>query len=331
MSKYRVFVTRKIPEKALHLLQERFEVDIWPGEQPPPKSTLIEKVKTIDGLLPLLTDPIDNEVLSTGKNLQVVCQMAVGYDNIDVAEATQRGIYVTNTPGVLTETTADYAFTLLMVTARRIVEADKWVRAGNWNVSWGPMMFLGGDIHGKTLGIIGLGRIGTEVARRATGFGMKVIYNDQVRNPELEQTLMLQYMELERLLQEADFVSLHVPLTKETHHLIGEKELNLMKKTAYLINTSRGPVIDEEALFRVLSEGIIAGAGLDVFVEEPISRDNPLLALGNVTFSPHIASASIETRTKMAEMAVTNMIEFFEGHTPPNLVNPEVLKIKPLK
>jgi len=257
--------------------------------------------------------------------------MAVGYDNIDVAEATQRGIYVTNTPGVLTETTADYAFTLLMVTARRIVEADKWVRAGHWNVSWGPMMFLGGDIHGKTLGIIGLGRIGTEVARRATGFEMKVIYNDQVRNPELEQTLMLQYMELERLLQEADFVSLHVPLTKETHHLIGEKELNLMKKTAYLINTSRGPVIDEEALFRVLSEGIIAGAGLDVFVEEPISRDNPLLALENVTLSPHIASASIETRTKMAEMAVTNMIEFFEGHTPPNLVNLEVLKIKPLK
>lgn len=331
MSKYRVFVSRKIPETALDRLQERFEVDVWPGEQPPPKTILLEKVKTIDGLLPLLTDPIDSEVLSVGKNLRVVCQMAVGYDNIDVAEATRRGIYVTNTPEVLTETTADYSFALLMATARRITEADKWVRAGHWKVSWGPMMFLGDDIHGKTLGIIGLGRIGTEVARRATGFGMKVIYYDQVRKSELEQTLGLQYTEFESLLQEADFVSLHVPLTKETHHLIGENEFNLMKKTAYLINTSRGPVIDEEALYRGLSEGIIAGAGLDVFVEEPISKDNPLLILENVTLSPHIASASIETRTKMAEMAVINMIEFFEGHTPPNLVNPEVLKIKPLK
>ncbi|MFQ5818422.1 MAG: glyoxylate reductase [Candidatus Heimdallarchaeota archaeon] len=331
MSKYQVFVSRKIPETALDRLQERFEVDVWPGEQPPPKTTLLEKVKAINGLLPLLTDSIDSEVLSVGKNLLVVCQMAVGYDNIDVAEATRRGIYVTNTPGVLTETTADYSFALLMATARRITEADKWVRAGHWKVPWGPMMFLGGDIHGKTLGVIGLGRIGTEVARRATGFGMKVIYYDQVRKSELEQTLGLQYTEFERLLQEADFVSLHVPLTKETHHLIGENEFNLMKKTAYLINTSRGPVIDEEALYRGLSEGIIAGAGLDVFVEEPISKDNPLLTLENVTFSPHIASASIETRTKMAEMAVINMIEFFEGHTPPNLVNPEVLKIKPLK
>ncbi len=331
MSKNRVFVTRKIPEKALDLLKERFEVDIWAGEQPPPKTTLLEKVKTIDGLLPLLTDPIDSAVLSTGKNLQVVCQMAVGYDNIDVAEATQQGIYVTNTPGVLTETTADYAFALLMATARRIAEADKWVRTGYWKVPWGPMMFLGGDIHGKTLGIIGLGRIGVEVARRAIGFEMKVIYNDLVRNSELEQTLGLQYTELQNLLQEADFVSLHVPLTKETHHLIGEYELNLMKKTAYLINTSRGPVIDEEALYRVLSEGKIAGAGLDVFVEEPISENNPLLTLNNITLSPHIASASIETRTKMAEMAAMNMIAFFEGHIPPNLVNPEVLKIKPMK
>ncbi|MFQ6123712.1 MAG: glyoxylate reductase [Candidatus Heimdallarchaeota archaeon] len=331
MSKNRVFVTRKIPEKALDLLKERFEVDVWPEEQPPPKTTLLEKVKTVDGLLPLLTDPIDRAVLSTSKKLQVVCQMAVGYDNIDVTVATQRGIYVTNTPGVLTETTADYAFALLMATARRIVEADKWVRAGHWNVPWGPMMFLGGDIHGKTLGIIGLGRIGTEVARRAIGFEMKVIYNDLVRNPELEQTLGLHYAELQQLLQEADFVSLHVPLTKETHHLIGENEFNLMKKTAYLINTSRGPVIDEDALFRVLSKSKIAGAGLDVFVEEPISENNPLLTLENVTLSPHIASASIETRTEMAEMAVTNMIAFFEGRTPPNLVNPKVLKIKPLK
>ena len=328
---YKVFVTQEIPAKGLDLLKERYDVEVWPEENPPSKATLLTKVKSIDGLLPLLTVAIDRDVLSAGENLQVICQMAVGYDNIDIAEATRRGIYVTNTPGVLTETTADYAFALMMTTARRIGEADKWVREGMWKIPWGPMMFLGGDIYGKTLGIVGLGRIGMEVARRAKGFGMNLIYFDVVRRTELEHQLEIQYMELERLLQEADFVSLHVPLTEETREMIGQEELNLMKPTAYLINTSRGPVLDEMALYHALTEGKIAGAGLDVFTEEPISPTNPLLTLPNVTLSPHIASASIETRSKMAEMAAMNMIAFFEGRPPPNLVNSEVLKIKPLE
>jgi len=326
----KVYVTRRLPEEAMKLLEEKFDVEIWTEEMPPPKEVLIEKVKNIDGLICLLTEKIDEEVINAaGPRLRGICQVAVGYDNIDVEAATKKGIYVTNTPGVLTETTADYAFALLMATARRIAEADRYVRSGKWKIPWGLMMLLGQDIWGKTIGIIGMGRIGTAVARRAKGMNMKILYYDVVRNEKAEKELGAKYVDLETLLKESDFVTLHVPLLPSTRHLINEERLKLMKKTACLINTSRGPVVDEKALYKALKEGWIWAAGLDVWEKEPTDPDNPLLKLDNVTASPHIASGSIATRTKMALMAVENMIAILEGKVPPNLVNKEVLKVRP--
>ena len=326
----KVYVTRKLPEEAMKLLEEKFDVEVWTEEMPPPKEVLIEKVKNIDGLICLLTEKIDEEVINAaGPRLRGICQVAVGYDNIDVEAATKKGIYVTNTPGVLTETTADYAFALLMATARRIAEADRYVRSGKWKIPWGLMMLLGQDIWGKTIGIIGMGRIGTAVARRAKGMNMKILYYDVVRNEKAEKELGAKYVDLETLLKESDFVTLHVPLLPSTRHLINEERLKLMKKTACLINTSRGPVVDEKALYKALKEGWIWAAGLDVWEKEPTDPDNPLLKLDNVTASPHIASGSIATRTKMALMAVENMIAILEGKVPPNLVNKEVLKVRP--
>ncbi|MCD6088315.1 D-glycerate dehydrogenase [Candidatus Bathyarchaeota archaeon] len=314
----------------MKLLEEKFDVEVWTEEMPPPKEVLIEKVKNIDGLICLLTEKIDEEVINAaGPRLRGICQVAVGYDNIDVEAATKKGIYVTNTPGVLTETTADYAFALLMATARRIAEADRYVRSGKWKIPWGLMMLLGQDIWGKTIGIIGMGRIGTAVARRAKGMNMKILYYDVVRNEKAEKELGAKYVDLETLLKESDFVTLHVPLLPSTRHLINEERLKLMKKTACLINTSRGPVVDEKALYKALKEGWIWAAGLDVWEKEPTDPDNPLLKLDNVTASPHIASGSIATRTKMALMAVENMIAILEGKVPPNLVNKEVLKVRP--
>ncbi len=256
--------------------------------------------------------------------------MAVGFDNIDVKEATKRGIYVTNTPGVLTETTADFAWTLLMAVARRVVEADKYVRTGRWKVGWHPSMLSGRDVYGATIGIVGAGRIGSAVAKRAKGFNMKILYYDVIPRPELEKKLGAKRVDLDTLLRESDFVSVHVPLLKATYHLMNEERLKLMKKTAYLINNSRGPVVDEKALYKALKEGWIAGAALDVFEQEPTPVDNPLLTLDNVVVAPHISSASHETRSKMAEMVAENLIAFFEGRTPPNLVNPKVLEVRPL-
>lgn len=326
----KVYVTRRLPEEAMKLLEEKFDVEVWTEEMPPPKEVLIEKVKNIDGLICLLTEKIDEEVINAaGPRLRGICQVAVGYDNIDVEAATKKGIYVTNTPGVLTETTADYAFALLMATARRIAEADRYVRSGKWKIPWGLMMLLGQDIWGKTIGIIGMGRIGTAVARRAKGMNMKILYYDVVRNEKAEKELGAKYVDLETLLKESDFVTLHVPLLPSTRHLINEERLKLMKKTACLINTSRGPVVDEKALYKALKEGWIWAAGLDVWEKEPTDPDNPLLKLDNVTASPHIASGSIATRTKMALMAVENMIAILEGKVPPNLVNKEVLKVRP--
>jgi glyoxylate reductase len=279
----------------------------------------------------LLTDKIDKEVLDAAPNLRVISSYSVGFDHIDVEEATKRGIYVTNTPGVLTETTADLAWSLLMTIARRIVEADKFVRTGKWKVGWSPTLLLGRDVYGKTLGIVGLGRIGSAVAKRARGFDMKVLYYDVIRPPpEREKELGVEFAPLDRLLKESDFVTLHVPLTKETYHMISERELKLMKSTAFLINTSRGAVIDEKALVKALKEGWIAGAALDVFEKEPIDLDNPLLELENVVLVPHIGSASTETRSKMAEMAAKNLIAVLKGEEPPFLVNPEVMKVRPL-
>jgi len=326
----KVFVTRSVPEEAMNLLRSRLDVEVWPEETPPPKDVLIEKVKAVDGLYCLLTDGIDGKVIdAAGGQLKGISQVAAGYDNIDVETATRRGIYVTNTPGVLTETTADFAFTLLMATARRVAEADRYVRNGQWRIPWGLTMLLGQDIWGKTIGIVGLGRIGLAVARRAKGFSMRILYYDIVRNEEAERDLGAEYVDLEKLLGESDFVTLHVSLSPSTHHLIDEARLRMMKRTACLINTSRGPVVDEKALYKALKEGWIWAAGLDVWEKEPAEPSNPLLSLPNVTAAPHIASASYETRTRMAVMAAENLIAILKGKEPPNLVNKEVLGIRP--
>ena len=332
MGRAKVFVTRRLFDEAISLIEEYADVEVYDSEEEPaPYDLILEKVRDIDGLLCLLTDKIDARVIEAGERLKVISNYAVGYDNIDVEAATKRGIYVTNTPGVLTETTADLAWAILMAIARRVVEADKYVRAGRWVHAWGPKMMLGSDVHGKTLGIVGLGRIGSAVARRAKGFNMRVIYYDVVRREDLEGELDLEYKPLEELLKEADYITLHVPLTKDTYHLIGERELNMMKPTAYLINTSRGAVVDQRALYRALKERRIAGAALDVFEREPIDPDDPLLELDNVVLTPHIGSASVETRKKMAMMAAENLVSVLRGVEPPNLVNPEVRKIRPLK
>ncbi|MCX8170876.1 MAG: glyoxylate reductase [Candidatus Bathyarchaeota archaeon] len=330
MYRPKVYVTREIPERGLKKILERFDAEVWPEYGPPPKKVIVEKARDVDALVTLLSDRIDAEVFNAAPKLKIVAQMAAGFDNIDVEEATRRGIYVTNTPGVLTETTADFAWALLMAIARRVVEADRYVREGKWKVSWHPSMLLGRDVYGATLGLIGAGRIGSAVARRARCFNMRILYYDIVRNPQIEKEVGAIFVDLDTLLRESDFISIHVPLTKETYRLIDAEKLKLIKKTAYLINTSRGPVIDEKALYEALKEGRLAGAALDVFEREPLPADSPLLKLDNVILAPHIASASYETRSRMAEMVAENLIAFFDGKIPPNLVNPDVVKVKPL-
>lgn len=320
---YRVYVTRIIPEAGLNMVRNfATEMKVWEDEVPPPREVLLREVAEVDGLLCLLTDKIDGEIMDAGKNLKVISNYAVGFDNIDIPAATQRRLIVGNTPGVLTETTADLAWTLLMSAARRIVEGDKYTRAGKWK-AWGPTLFLGYDIHHATLGLVGLGRIGAEMAKRAKGFDMNVLYYDAYRREDLEQSMGVKYVDMDTLLRESDFVSLHTPLTAETRHLIGAAEFAKMKKTAILVNSSRGPVVDQVALYRALKDNVIAGAGLDVFETEPIAKDDPLLTLDNVTVVPHIASASHATRSKMAMMAAENLIAGLKGELPPNCVNPE--------
>ncbi len=331
MVKPKVYVTRQLFDEAIEILEEHADVEVYEGvDDAIPRELLLEKVADVEGLLPLLTERIDAEVMDAAEGLKVISNYAVGYNNIDVAAATERGIYVTNTPGILTDTTADCAFARLMAVARRIPEADRHVKAGGWVHAWGPRMFVGTDVHGKTLGIIGLGRIGGAIARRAKGFNMNVIYYDEDRKRDLERELGVRYSPLKELLTESDYVSLHIPLTSSTRHMIGKRELTMMKETAFLINTSRGPVVDEDALYRALRDGVIAGAGLDVFEREPLSPDNPLKGLDNAVITPHIASASVETRTKMATTAAFNLVSALQGKEPPNLVNPEVLKIRPI-
>ncbi len=330
MPKLRIYVTRQLPERGLKKIKQYFDTEVWPDYAPPPKKTIIDKAKNVDALVTLLSDKIDAEVFNAAPKLKIVSQLAVGFDNIDLQEATRRGIYVTNTPEVLTDTTADFSWTLLMAVARRIVEADKYVRSGQWKVAWHPDMMTGRDVHGATIGIVGAGRIGYAMAKRATGFDMKILFYDVVPRPEIEKDFGAKKVELDTLLKEADFVSIHVPLMKETHHLMNEQRLRLMKKTAYLINNSRGPVVDEKALYKALKEGWIAGAGLDVFEQEPTPMDNPLLKLDNVVVAPHISSASLETRSQMSQMVADNLVTFFEGKKPPNLINQDVLKVRPL-
>ncbi|RLE10223.1 D-glycerate dehydrogenase [Candidatus Aerophobetes bacterium] len=321
----KVFVTRRIPQVGLDLLQKECEVKVNPHERVLTRQELIDGVKEADGLLCLLTDTIDKEVMDANPKLKIISNYAVGYNNIDVEEATRRGIMVTNTPGVLTDTTADLTWAILMCVARRIVEADRFTRQGKFK-QWSPMLFLGSDVHHSTLGIVGFGRIGRAVARRARGFEMKVLYTDVRRAPEkVEEELEAKFVFLDELLSSSDFVSLHAPLLPTTYHLIGEKELRRMKRTAFLINAARGPLVDEKALVRALKEGWIAGAALDVYENEPELTPG-LAELDNVVLVPHIGSASIATREKMATMAATNLLAGLKGEVPPNLVNREVLK-----
>lgn len=324
MTKPKVFVTRIIPDRGLEMLREKIDLEIWPNELPPAYDVLLQKVKGVDGLVCLLTDKIDANLMDTaGKQLKVISQMAVGFDNISITEATKRKIPVGNTPGVLTDTTADFAWTLLMAAVRRVVEGDKFTRAGRWK-TWGPIDFLGPDVTGATLGLVGFGRIGQGMAKRALGFDMKVLYYDVQRYPEAEKLYGAQAIDLETLLHESDFISLHTVLSPETHHLLNDDRFKLMKKSAIVINTSRGPVIDQAALYRALSSGTIAYAALDVTDPEPIQLDDPLLKLDNIILAPHIASASFETRNKMSAMAAANLLAGLNGERLPNCVNPEV-------
>jgi glyoxylate reductase len=320
----KVYVTRLIPKRGLDLLCGFAEAKIWEEETPPPREVLLEEVREVEGLLSLLTDTVDAELMDAAPNLKAVSNYAIGYDNIDVQGATERGILVCHTPGVLTDTTADFAFTLLVCVARRVVEAVQYVREGRWK-TWGPLLCLGHDIYGSTLGLIGLGRIGSAVARRATGFDMRILYYDVYRQPNLEKELGLIYTDLDTLLRESDFISLHTPLMPETYQMIGDDEFKMMKKTAILINTSRGQIVDQGALYEALVSGEIAGAGLDVTDPEPINADDPLLRLDNCIVVPHIASASVAARTLMSEIAAENLIAGLQGRMPRNPVNPEAL------
>lgn len=320
-----VYITRRIPEEGLALVRDACRVRLWEGELPPPKDVLLREVPACDGLLCLLTDPIDAEVIAAGARLRVISQMAVGVDNIDLRAATARGIPVGHTPGVLTEATADFTFALLLAAARRIPEGMDYVRAGKWR-TWEPMGLLGMDVWQATLGIVGMGRIGTAVARRARGFAMHILYYDPTRRLELEEELGVEYAELEDLLARSDFVTLHCPLTPETWHLINEETLRRMKPTAILINAARGPVVDTGALVRALSEGWIRAAALDVTDPEPLPPDHPLLSLPNCIVVPHIASATVSTRNRMARMAAENLLAGLRGERLPYCANPEVYR-----
>ena len=321
--KCKVYVTRLLPGPALDMLRASCDVEVNPHDDAISHDELIEKVKGRDGVVTLLTDKVDAEVIKAGAQgvppLRVIANYAVGYDNVDVACATEHSIFVSNTPGVLTNTTADIAWALMLSIARRIPEAERFARAGKFK-GWSPTLFLGGDIYGKTLGIVGVGRIGAAVAMRTPGFKMRVLYNDVRHNYEIEKAVGAEKVDMDTLLKESDFISVHVPLMPETRHLIGKRSLSMMKPTAYLINTSRGPVIDEAALAEALKNKVIAGAALDVFEEEPKIHPG-LLELDNVIVVPHIASGSVETRSKMAIMAAENVLAVLSGKTPPNAVN----------
>jgi len=323
MDKPKVYATHPLFEPARKLLEARCEVDYWRGPARPSRDTLLGHVVAKDALICLLTEKINDEVLDAAPRLKIVANVAVGFDNIDVPACTRHRVYASNTPGVLDETTADFAWTLLMSVARRVLEGDRLTRSGQWT-GWDLDQLCGADIWGKTLGVVGFGRIGRAVARRARGFSMRIIYTDAVRAPqEAERELGAEFVSADRLFAESDFISLHVPLLPETRHFVSTKNLSLMKSTAFLINTSRGPVVDEAALVAALEAKKIAGAGLDVYEKEPqvhpglVKRDDVILA-------PHIASASLETRTKMAVMAVENVLAALDGRRPPNALNPDL-------
>jgi len=327
VSKPRLFSTHALFEEPRRRLAENFEVEYWDRNERPPRPEVLKRVAGKDALICLLTEKVDRELLdAAGPNLRIVANVAVGYDNIDVPACTERSVAVTNTPGVLDETTADFTWTLLMGVARRLVEGDRLARSGAWR-QWNLDQLCGTDVWGKTLGIIGFGRIGRAVARRAAGFRMRVIYNSTTCAPaDVERELNAEYLPRDQVLEQADFLSLHVPLHADTRGLIGAAELAKMKRTAFLINTTRGPVVQEAALVAALEQGTIAGAALDVFEREPLISEG--LRRDNVVLAPHLGSASVETRTRMSMIAVENAIAFFSGKRPPTILNPEVLSHK---
>ncbi len=321
--KPKVFVARIIPDEGLDLVKSECDVDLWEGELPPPHDVLLAHVRGKEGLLSLLTDRIDAPLMDANPQLRVISNFAVGYDNIDIPAATAHGIPVGNTPGVLTDTTADFAFALLMAAARRVVEGADYVRAGKWK-TWGPKLLLGQDVHGATLGIVGFGRIGQGMAKRASGFDMRVLYYDVYRRQDLEQTMGVTYADMDRLLRESDFITIHTDLNPQTQHLFNSSAFAKMKPNAILVNSARGPIVDPEALYVALRSGKIRAAALDVTDPEPIPPDSPLLTLPNCLIVPHMASASVVTRGRMAEMAARNLIAGLKGEPLPTCVNPEV-------
>lgn len=326
MEKPSVYITRMIPEATIEALRQRFDVEVNPEDRALTAEELKQKVKGRHAIVSLITDTIDGAVLdAAGPQCKIVANYAVGYNNFDLDAATRRNVILTNTPGVLDDATATHTFALLLATARRIVESDRFVRSGLWK-GWAPMAFVGLDVDHRTLGVAGLGRIGKNVARKAAGFDMKIIYSDVCRDPEFEAAFQATYVDKARLLRDSDFLTLHLPLTPETKHYIGASELRQMKKTAVLINASRGPVVDEAALVEALRDKIIFGAGLDVFEAEPELAPG-LVELDNVVIVPHIASATMETRLKMGEIAARNVINVLSGLPPDTCVNPEVLKV----
>ncbi len=322
MAKHRVYVTRLIPQNGIEVLKKSCEVEVNPHDRPLTREELFEKVKGRDGILCLLTDRIDAEVYEAAQGVKGFANYAVGYNNLDVEEATKRGIPISNTPGVLTDATAEMAWTLLFAVSRRVIESDRFMRSGQWE-GWGPLQYIGGDVTGQTLGIVGAGRIGTAMALKSRGFNMRVLYTDATRNDTLEQEVGAEQVELEPLLELADFVSIHVPLLPETTHLFGKEQFQTMKHSAYLINTSRGPVVNEAELVEALKNGEIAGAGLDVYEFEPNMAEG-LKDLKNIVVTPHTASATKSSREGMARLAAENLLAMLEGREAPNCVNPQV-------
>lgn len=324
LDKPKVFVTRRITPEALDLIAAVAAMEVWPEEEPPSPAILREKAATVDGLLTNIMDQVDAPLLAAAPNLKVLSQVSVGLDNVDVAAATRRGLPVGYTPGVLAKATADLAFALLLAAARRIGESERWVRAGHWTLAFHPLRWLGVDVHGSALGIIGLGQIGLEMAKRGQGFDMQILYHSRTRRRDLETQYGLTWAELPDLLAQADFVSLHLPLTPQTRHYIGAAELARMKPTAVLVNAARGPVVDSAALYQALKGGHIYAAGLDVTEPEPLPADDPLLTLENVVIAPHIGSASTAARGAMCRLAARNLIAGLEGRPMEQCANPEV-------
>ena len=328
-SRPNVFVTRDLPGDGLRRLREATDVDLWDGDLPPPREALLAGVRDADALLCLLTDAVDAELLDHAERLKIVSTMAVGYDHIDVDAATAHHVLVTNTPGVLTETTADLAFALLLAAARRLPESERAIRDGHW-ITWSPAFLLGRDIHGATLGIVGLGEIGQAVARRAQGFGMRILYSSRTPKPDVERELGCSPVTFDELLAQSDFVTVHVPLTPRTRHMFDAAAFDRMKETATFVNTSRGAVVVEADLQHALESHSIAAAAIDVAETEPVPKDSPSLRLPNLLVTPHIGSASVATRARMADMAVDNLLAALDGKQPPNCVNPQVWAIQPI-